>query len=68
MVDVFDLVDVPMHREDDRHAPHEQDQNSQEDQPVEGDGVIVEKGGPRADCAKPDENGQIQKHVDGWLQ
>lgn len=41
---VLDLVDVFMHCEDDWHPAHKQDQNAQENQAVDRNDVVVQKG------------------------
>lgn len=38
---MFDLMDIRVHREDDRQSTNKKDQNSQEYQTVDGDDVVV---------------------------
>lgn len=63
----FNLLDLPMHGVDDGQSAEKENQNPQEYESVDGDDVIVDEAGPRADCAEPHEYREIQKHVDGRL-
>lgn len=65
---MLDLADILVHCEDDRHPANEKDQDSQEDQAIDWDNIVVQEGGPWADGTEPHKDGQIQKHINGWLQ
>jgi hypothetical protein len=65
---MFDLMDILVHGEDDRHAANQQDKNTEENESVDGNGVVVKERRPWADCTKPHEYCQVEKHVDGGLK
>lgn len=51
--DVLDLVDPFVHCDNGGQAPDEQDQNSQEYEPVDRDDLVVSEPVPRRDGAEP---------------
>lgn len=68
MKEILDLVDVLVHREYIWQAAKEQNQNTQEDEAIYGNDVVLSELGPRANRTKPHEDGQIEKHIDCRLQ
>lgn len=57
---VFYLIDVFVHRENDWHSTNKENQDSQKDKTVNGNDVVVRKGGPWTDSTEPHENRQVQ--------
>ncbi|KAI4105159.1 MAG: hypothetical protein L6R37_002878 [Teloschistes peruensis] len=65
---VLDLWKCLLQGEDERNASEQEDQDSQENQAVDWDDFIVCEGIPRSYGTVPHEDGEVEKHIDGWLQ
>ena len=65
---LLDLWNLPMHGVDYGQTSDQEDENAQGDQSIDGDNIVACEFRPWADGTKPHEDGQIEKHVDGWLQ
>jgi hypothetical protein len=61
-------MDTFMHRKDDGQAPQQQHQYSERNQLVDGDNGRVGEKVPRAHGTEPDEDGDVEQHVDGGLE
>jgi hypothetical protein len=61
-------MDTLMQCKDDRQTPQQQHQYSKRNQLVDGDNGRVGEKVPRADGAEPDEDGDVEQHVDGGLE
>ena len=66
--EVFDLVNAFLECEDHRKSAKQQNQDSERDEPVEWDDVVVGEQVPWTDSSEPHENAYIEQHVDSGLQ
>lgn len=57
-----------MQSEDDGEAAEKEDQDSQGNQTVDWNNAVVSECGPGAYGAEPDEDADVEKHVDGGLE
>lgn len=65
---LLDLVDATVHKENDGWSAEEKNEDSQRNQAVDRDNVVVCKHMPRTDGAKPNKDCDIEEHVDRGLQ
>lgn len=64
----LDLMDPPAHEEHDGRAAEKEDQDAEKDEAVDWDLGVVDEGVPGADGAEPDEDCDVEQHVDGGLE
>lgn len=57
-----------MHSKDNGWATEEKYQDSEENEAVDGDYVVVRELGPWTDGSEPDEDGDVEQHVNGGLK
>jgi hypothetical protein len=65
---LLDLVYVLVHSVDDRRPAEHKDQNPKKDKANRGDNIIVKEVVPRTDSTIPDEYGNVEEHIERWLE
>jgi hypothetical protein len=65
---VFQLVYLLVEQEHHGKSPQEEHQDSQRDQTIDGNHVVVDEAMPGTNGSKPHEDSHIKEHVDGRLQ
>jgi hypothetical protein len=65
---LLNLVYMLVHSVDNRWPAEHKDQNPKKDKADWGDNIIVEEVIPRTDSAVPDEYGDIEEHIERWLE
>lgn len=68
LLHLLDLGYEAVDGEDEGQAPQEKNQDAERDEAVDGDHIVVEELVPRDDGAVPHKDGDVQEHVNRWLE
>lgn len=65
---LLDLVDLLVHAPKNGRTSQEKNQYAEGNKAIDGDDVVVGEVVPGADGTEPDKYGDVEEHVDGWLE